>query len=66
MCFLVCLSVGLNVRTGDLSQTYGLNRTLTHYESIPSKGQTVLFVGEIYIQIIIHCMTIAGGIHGGL
>ncbi|KAF6172070.1 hypothetical protein GIB67_029488, partial [Kingdonia uniflora] len=46
MCFLVCLSVGLNVRAGDLGQTYDSNRTLTHYESNPSKGQTVLFVGD--------------------
>ncbi|KAF6154020.1 hypothetical protein GIB67_026674 [Kingdonia uniflora] len=32
---------------GDLGQTYDSNRTLTHYESNPSKGQTVLFVGDI-------------------
>ncbi|KAF6171651.1 hypothetical protein GIB67_042166 [Kingdonia uniflora] len=42
----VCLSVGLNVRAGDLGQTYDSNRTLTHYKSNPSKGQTVLFVGD--------------------
>ncbi|KAF6152495.1 hypothetical protein GIB67_023189 [Kingdonia uniflora] len=47
MCFLVCLSVGLNIRVGDLGQTYDSNRTLAHYESNPSRGQTVLFVGDI-------------------
>ncbi|KAK9220365.1 hypothetical protein WN943_009015 [Citrus x changshan-huyou] len=33
--------------TGDLGQTYDSNRTLTHYELNPIKGQTVLFVGDL-------------------
>ncbi|KAF6146744.1 hypothetical protein GIB67_009030 [Kingdonia uniflora] len=45
--FLVCLSIDLNVRARDLGQTYDSNRTLTHYESNPSKGETMLFVGDI-------------------
>ncbi|KAJ4962856.1 hypothetical protein NE237_022795 [Protea cynaroides] len=32
---------------GDLGQTYDSNQTLTHYESNPVKGQTVLFVGDL-------------------
>ncbi|KAI7754472.1 hypothetical protein M8C21_030477 [Ambrosia artemisiifolia] len=32
---------------GDLGQTFDSNRTLTHYESNPAKGQTVLFVGDL-------------------
>lgn len=32
---------------GDLGQTYDSNRTLTHYEMNPAKGQTVLFVGDL-------------------
>lgn len=32
---------------GDLGQTYDSNRTLTHYELNPIKGQTVLFVGDL-------------------
>ncbi|GAB2267696.1 prolyl aminopeptidase [Dionaea muscipula] len=32
---------------GDLGQTYDSNRTLTHYELNPAKGQTVLFVGDL-------------------
>ncbi|KAJ0776968.1 putative metallo-dependent phosphatase, purple acid phosphatase [Helianthus annuus] len=32
---------------GDLGQTFDSNRTLTHYESNPIKGQTVLFVGDL-------------------
>ena len=32
---------------GDLGQTHDLNRTLTHYELNPTKGQTVLFVGDL-------------------
>ncbi|KAJ4702028.1 Purple acid phosphatase [Melia azedarach] len=32
---------------GDLGQTYDSNRTLTHYELNPMKGQTVLFVGDL-------------------
>ncbi|KAK9269977.1 hypothetical protein L1049_025550 [Liquidambar formosana] len=32
---------------GDLGQTYDSNRTLTHYELNPTKGQTLLFVGDL-------------------
>ncbi|KAI4367687.1 hypothetical protein MLD38_023395 [Melastoma candidum] len=32
---------------GDLGQSYDSNRTLTHYEMNPQKGQTVLFVGDL-------------------
>lgn len=32
---------------GDLGQTYDSNKTLTHYESNPTKGQAMLFVGDL-------------------
>ncbi|KAJ8423123.1 hypothetical protein Cgig2_027337 [Carnegiea gigantea] len=32
---------------GDLGQSYDSNATLTHYEKNPTKGQTVLFVGDL-------------------
>ncbi|XP_062018579.1 purple acid phosphatase-like [Rosa rugosa] len=32
---------------GDLGQTFDSNKTLTHYELNPQKGQTVLFVGDL-------------------
>ncbi|KAJ1402710.1 Purple acid phosphatase-like, N-terminal [Sesbania bispinosa] len=32
---------------GDLGQTFDSNKTLTHYESNPKKGQAVLFVGDL-------------------
>ncbi|KAK1427284.1 hypothetical protein QVD17_15967 [Tagetes erecta] len=32
---------------GDLGQTFDSNRTLTHYESNPAKGQAVFFVGDL-------------------
>ncbi|KAK4744775.1 hypothetical protein SAY87_011087 [Trapa incisa] len=32
---------------GDLGQTFDSNRTLTHYELNPAKGQTLLFVGDL-------------------
>ncbi|KAF9607630.1 hypothetical protein IFM89_037558 [Coptis chinensis] len=32
---------------GDLDQSYDSNITLTHYEKNPTKGQTVLFVGDL-------------------
>ncbi|XP_027160129.1 purple acid phosphatase 2 [Coffea eugenioides] len=32
---------------GDLGQSFDSNSTLTHYESNPSKGQAVLFVGDL-------------------
>ncbi|KAJ8767226.1 hypothetical protein K2173_013623 [Erythroxylum novogranatense] len=32
---------------GDLGQSYDSNKTLTHYENNPRKGQTVLFVGDL-------------------
>lgn len=32
---------------GDLGQSFDSNSTLTHYESNPTKGQAVLFVGDL-------------------
>ncbi|KAM7254914.1 hypothetical protein ACFE04_020155 [Oxalis oulophora] len=32
---------------GDLGQTFDSNRTLTHYEMSPEKGQAILFVGDL-------------------
>ncbi|GAA0155064.1 phosphatase [Lithospermum erythrorhizon] len=32
---------------GDLGQSYDSNSTLTHYDLNPTKGQTVLFVGDL-------------------
>jgi hypothetical protein len=32
---------------GDLGQSYDSNKTLTHYELGPTKGDTVLFVGDL-------------------
>ncbi|KAL1362568.1 hypothetical protein HN51_010815 [Arachis hypogaea] len=32
---------------GDLGQTYDSNATLTHYENSPSKGEAVLYVGDL-------------------
>ncbi|WCJ35264.1 Purple acid phosphatase [Euphorbia peplus] len=32
---------------GDLGQTHDSNRTLAHYELSPTKGQTLLFVGDL-------------------
>ncbi|KAL6528121.1 hypothetical protein OROHE_015071 [Orobanche hederae] len=32
---------------GDLGKSYDSNRTLPHYEQNPTKGQTVLFVGDL-------------------
>ncbi|XP_057966152.1 purple acid phosphatase 2 [Malania oleifera] len=32
---------------GDLGQSYDSNRTLTHYELNPTRGETVLFVGDL-------------------
>ncbi|KAJ8767115.1 hypothetical protein K2173_013512 [Erythroxylum novogranatense] len=32
---------------GDLGQSYDSNKTLTHYENNPRKGETVLFVGDL-------------------
>ncbi|XP_051115375.1 purple acid phosphatase-like isoform X2 [Andrographis paniculata] len=32
---------------GDLGQSYDSNKTLTHYEKNPKKGQTLLFVGDL-------------------
>lgn len=50
-CFLVglCLVGSMNfiLVAGDLGQTYDSNRTLTHYEMNPQKGQTLLFVGDL-------------------
>ncbi|KAF8013516.1 hypothetical protein BT93_I1378 [Corymbia citriodora subsp. variegata] len=32
---------------GDIGQTFDSNRTFTHYEHNPQKGQTVLYVGDL-------------------
>lgn len=32
---------------GDLGQSYDSNKTLTHYELGPTKGETVLFMGDL-------------------
>ncbi|OVA08699.1 Phosphoesterase domain [Macleaya cordata] len=32
---------------GDLGQTFDSNQTLTHYQSNPAKGQTLLYVGDL-------------------
>ena len=32
---------------GDLGQSFDSNKTLSHYELNPRKGQTVLFVGDL-------------------
>lgn len=32
---------------GDLGQSFDSNKTLTHYESNPVKGEAVLFVGDL-------------------
>lgn len=32
---------------GDLGQTHDSNRTVTHYELNPAKGQTILYVGDL-------------------
>ena len=43
-----CLSItDVALSAGDLGQTFDSNKTLTHYELNPSKGQTVLFVGDL-------------------
>lgn len=36
-----------NFILGDLGQSYDSNVTLTHYELNPTKGKTVLFVGDL-------------------
>lgn len=33
--------------SGDIGQTYDSNKTLVHYEQNPTKGQAVLFVGDL-------------------
>ncbi|KAJ8442585.1 hypothetical protein Cgig2_026527 [Carnegiea gigantea] len=38
---------GFNPAHGDLGQTHDSNRTLTHYERNPTKGNTLLFVGDL-------------------
>lgn len=32
---------------GDLGQTYDSNKTLTHYQNNPKKGQTMLYLGDL-------------------
>ncbi|MFQ6649196.1 hypothetical protein Gotur_023238 [Gossypium turneri] len=36
-----------NYTSGDLGQSFDSNRTLTHYEQNPVKGEAVLFVGDL-------------------
>ncbi|MCI19472.1 purple acid phosphatase-like, partial [Trifolium medium] len=36
-----------NYSSGDLGQSYDSNKTLSHYELNPRKGQAVLFVGDL-------------------
>ncbi|KAK1369552.1 Purple acid phosphatase [Heracleum sosnowskyi] len=50
--FITPPAVGLDVPytfglIGDLGQSYDSNVTLTHYELNPTKGKTVLFVGDL-------------------
>ena len=35
------------ITTGDLGQTHDSNKTLTHYMLNPTKGKTLLFVGDM-------------------
>lgn len=35
------------ISAGDLGQSYDSNKTLTHYELGPTKGETVLFMGDL-------------------
>lgn len=39
--------MGKNLSAGDLGQSFDSNKTLTHYESNPVKGEAVLFVGDL-------------------
>ncbi|BBH09357.1 hypothetical protein Prudu_021828, partial [Prunus dulcis] len=48
----------------DLGQSFDSNKTLTHYELNPQKGQAVLFVGASLMQITTQIMIMSGGIHG--
>ena len=50
VCFLVIIVViayNWLVYAGDLGQSFDSNKTLTHYELNPQKGQAVLFVGDL-------------------
>ncbi|KAE9447282.1 hypothetical protein C3L33_20794, partial [Rhododendron williamsianum] len=44
---LAILDYSLSLDSGDLGQSYDSNKTLTHYALNPSKGKTVLFVGDL-------------------
>ena len=37
----------MSICVGDLGQTYDSNRTVTHYELNPAKGQALLYVGDL-------------------
>ena len=37
----------IGIFAGDLGQSYDSNITVTHYENNPTKGQAVLFVGDL-------------------
>ena len=40
-------SILLGICAGDLGQTFDSNRTVTHYELNPTKGQALLYVGDL-------------------
>jgi hypothetical protein len=45
---VICLLLtDVTLFAGDLGQSYDSNTTLSHYELNPTKGQTVLFVGDL-------------------
>ena len=47
-CFYTCFCPHYwDLFAGDLGQSYDSNITLTHYEKNPTKGQAVLFVGDL-------------------
>ncbi|RHN59886.1 putative Acid phosphatase [Medicago truncatula] len=47
MQYVLCLLIAVASFSGDLGQTFDSNRTLSHYQSNSTKGQTVLFVGDL-------------------
>ena len=47
LAFVRHFSANLHFITGDLGQSFDSNKTLTHYELNPIKGQAVLFVGDL-------------------
>lgn len=56
------------IRTGDLGQIYDSNRTLTHYESNPPKGQTwkCLIFPCIICRVLLIGMTVNAGRTGAI